>query len=90
MVSWDMRKTPMQMIHYFALPLTKIPPSWKQDICSVEIEFTDFFRRFRFQIISRECNKFFTYRLYLEMIARNWINPTDEQMREDLWIIISL
>jgi hypothetical protein len=59
------------------LPEDKIPGSFRDFLELVEKQFA-----FRYDRV------FFLYRLYLQLVATNWLNPSDREISEDVCRII--
>ena len=79
---------PFDDLKIIGQPLNKISAIRKEAFLSTHKTYSDILDRFWAQIFNKDDRSLFLYKFYLGLVAKNWINPTDEEVRADLWITL--
>jgi len=77
-------KTPLEEMKRYGMPLVYISAWEKDNFINSHERFVNYLDFFYYQFYKREDNGIFLFRFYLELVARDFLLPSDKEIEEDI------
>ena len=77
--------SPFKSLKIYGSLLANIEDRTREFIIEDNPDFPSLFEKFKPQFMNLDRSKVFLYKFYLELVAYNWLNPTDIEVRRDIW-----